>query len=82
LNARLSHPQLNGNLLVVSIDGLPCTVTLQDHVVDAYRKGALPLNTLANAVLARYDEQYQRVEDIYDRQQAQTEDQNQQLVIK
>ena len=82
LNARLSHPQLNGNLLVVSIDGLPCTVTLQDHVVDAYRKGALPLNTLANAVLARYDEQYQRAEQIYDRQQAQTEDQNQQLVIK
>ena len=82
LNARLSHPQLNGNLLVVSIDGLPCTVTLQDHVVDAYRKGALPLNTLANAVLARYDEQYQRAEQIYDRQQALTEDQNQQLVIK
>ena len=82
LNARLSHPQLNGNLLVVSIDGIPSTVTLQDHVVDAYRKGALPLNTLANAVLARYDEQYQQVEQIYDRQQAQTEDQNQQLVIK
>ena len=82
LNPRLSHPQLNGNLLVVTIDGVPSTVTLQNHVVDAYQKGALPMNTLANAVLARYDEQRQQVEQLYDRQQAQTEDQNQQLVIK
>ena len=82
LNPRLSHPQLNGNLLVVTIDGVPSTVTLQNHVVDAYQKGALLMNTLANAVLARYDEQRQQVEQLYDRQQAQTEDQNQQLVIK
>ena len=82
LNARLSHPQLNGNLLVVSIDGVPSTVTLQNHVVDAYRKGALPLNTLANAVLAKYDEQRQQIEQLYDRQQSQTEEQNQQLAIK
>ena len=82
LNPRLSHPQLNGNLLVVTIDGVPSTVTLQNHVVDAYQKGALPMNTLANAVLARYDEQRQQVEQLYDRQQAQTEAQNQQLVIK
>lgn len=82
LNARLSHPQLNGNLLVVSIDGVPSTVTLQNHVVDAYQKGALPLNTLANAVLAKYDEQCQQIEQLYDRQQSQTEEQNQQLVIK
>ena len=82
LNARLSHPQLNGNLLVVSIDGVPSTVTLQNHVVDAYQKGALPLNTLANAVLAKYDEQRQQIEQLYDRQQSQTEEQNQQLAIK
>ena len=82
LNARLSHPQLNGNLLVVSIDGVPSTVTLQNHVVDAYQKGALPLNTLANAVLAKYDEQRQQIEQLYDRQQSQTEEQNLQLAIK
>ena len=82
LNARLSHPQLNGNLLVVSIDGVPSTVTLQNHVVDAYQKGVLPLNTLANAVLAKYDEQRQQIEQLYDRQQSQTEEQNQQLAIK
>ena len=74
LNARISKPQLNGNLLVATIDGIPCTVTLQDSVVDAHRKGALPLNTLANAVLARYDEQHLQVEQTYERQMAETEE--------
>ena len=74
LNARISKPQLNGNLLVATIDGIPCTVTLQDSVVDAHRKGALPLNTLANAVLARYDEQHMQVEQTYERQMAESEE--------
>ena len=73
LNARISHPQLNGNLLVASIDGIPCTVTLQNSVVDAHQKGALPLNTLANAVLAKYDEQRMEVEQNYERQMAESE---------
>lgn len=74
LNARISNPMLNGNLLVATIDGVPSTVTLQDHVVDAYKKGALPLNTLANAVLARYDEQRLQVEENYNRQMAEEEE--------
>ena len=73
LNARISHPQLNGNLLVATIDGIPCTVTLQESVVDAYQKGALPINTLANAVLAKYDEQRMEVEQNYERQMAESE---------
>ena len=73
LNARISHPQLNGNLLVATIDGIPCTVTLQNSVVDAHQKGALPLNTLANAVLAKYDEQRMEVEQNYERQMAESE---------
>ena len=73
LNARISHPQLNGNLLVATIDGIPCTVTLQNSVVDAHQKGALPLNTLANAVLAKYDEQRLEVEQNYERQMAESE---------
>ena len=73
LNARISHPQLNGNLLVATIDGVPCTVTLQESVVDAYQKGALPINTLANAVLAKYDEQRMEVEQNYERQMAESE---------
>ena len=48
------------------IDGVPCTVTLQDRVVDAYSKGALPLNTLANAVLEKYDEQRENLLKSYD----------------
>ena len=73
LNARISHPQLNGNLLVATIDGVPCTVTLQESVVDAYQKGILPINTLANAVLAKYDEQRMEVEQNYERQMAESE---------
>lgn len=73
LNARISHPQLNGNLLVATIDGVPCTVTLQENVVEAHQKGALPLNTLANAVLAKYDEQRMEVEQNYERQMAENE---------
>ena len=73
LNARISHPQLNGNLLVATIDDIPCTVTLQSSVIDAHQKGALPLNTLANAVLAKYDEQRMEVEQNYERQMAENE---------
>ena len=73
LNARISHPQLNGNLLVATIDGVPSTVTLQESVVDAYQKGTLPINTLANAVLAKYDEQRMEVEQNYERQMAESE---------
>ena len=73
LNARISHPQLNGNLLVATIDGVPCTVTLQESVVDAYQKGILPINTLANAVLAKYDEQRMEVEQNYERRMAESE---------
>ncbi|MBE6260065.1 MAG: hypothetical protein E7107_04445 [Prevotella sp.] len=73
LNARISHPQLNGNLLVATIDGVPSTVTLQESVVDAYQKGALPINTIANAVLAKYDEQRMEVEQNYERQMAESE---------
>ena len=39
-----------------------------DEAVDAYYKGALPLNTLTNAVLRKYDEQQQALQESYDRQ--------------
>ena len=73
---------LNGNLLVATIDGVPSTVTLQNHVVDAYQKGALPLNTLANAVLAKYDEQRLQVEENYNLQMSRDEEQIQIRGIK
>ena len=60
LNPRLSNPVLRGNCLIVNIDRVPCTIQLPQTVVDAYQAGALPLNTLANAILAK-NEQMQAV---------------------
>ena len=59
LNARISQPQIKGNCLIATIDKVPCTIALPDKVVDAYNQGALPLNTLANAVLAKNDQMRQ-----------------------
>lgn len=56
LNSRIKDPVLKGGCLVMSIDKVPYSIQLPDSVVDAYAKGALPLNRLANAVLARTDE--------------------------
>ena len=55
LDPRISNPALQGSSLVAVIDRVPCTIQLPGKVVDAYRAGALPLNTLANAVLAQSD---------------------------
>jgi hypothetical protein len=59
LNARITNPTINGNTLVAYIDRVPCSVTLPDNAVAAYQAGALPLNTLANAVLAKSDKMQQ-----------------------
>lgn len=56
LNPRIADVQIKGNCLLATIDRIPCTIALPDHVVDAYQQGALPLNTLANAVLAKSDQ--------------------------
>lgn len=55
LNPRITGPVINGNCLVANIDRTPCSIMLPDNVVAAYQSGALPLNTLANTVLARHD---------------------------
>lgn len=55
LNPRISNPVISGNALVANIDRTPCTITLPDNVVAAYKAGALPINTLANAVLAKHE---------------------------
>ena len=68
LDLRVSQPVMKGNTLVVTIDHVPSVITINDEAVDAYYKGALPLNTLTNAVLRKYDEQQQAVRENYDRQ--------------
>ena len=55
LNPRIRDPQIQGNTMIASIDGIPVTVTLPEKVVQAHAAGALPLSTLANAVLERCD---------------------------
>lgn len=73
LNSRISQPQIRGNCLLATIDKVPCTIALPDNVVDAYQHGALPLNTLANAVLAKNDQMRQMASDNYAANQQQTQ---------
>lgn len=65
LNSRISSPILQGNTLIATIDKVPCSIRLPDNVVAAYQSGALPLNTLANAVLARNDAMNRTASDNY-----------------
>ena len=69
LNPRISQPQIKGNCLIATIDKVPCTIALTDNVVDAFNQGALPLNTLANAVLAKNDQMRQLASENYEAQQ-------------
>lgn len=65
LNPRISGAVIQGNTLIATIDNVPCSVTLPDNAAQAYAAGALPLNTLANAVLARHDRMRSMAEDNY-----------------
>ena len=56
LNPRITNPVLQGNCLVATIEKVPYTIQLPAHVVGAYQAGALPLNTLANSILAKSDQ--------------------------
>ena len=69
LNPRIANPVLQGNCLVATIDRVPYTIQLPEHVVGAYQAGALPLNTLANAVLAKSDQMIQMAECNYGEQE-------------
>ena len=56
LNARLANPVLQGDNLFMDIDGVPCSILLPRNAAEACREGALPINTLANAVLAKHEQ--------------------------
>lgn len=72
LNPRIVNPVLQGNMLIATIDRVPCTVQLSPTVADAYRAGALPLNTLANAILAQSDRLRQIASQNYDNGETET----------
>ena len=59
-------------MLIATIDRVPCTIQLPTAVAEAYRTGALPLNTLANAVLAKSDQLRQAAAQNYDNGQQET----------
>lgn len=69
LNPRIANPVLQGNCLVATIDRVPYTIQLPEHVVGAYQAGALPFNTLANAVLAKSDQMRHMAERNYGEQE-------------
>ena len=71
LNPRIQNAELRGNCLIATIDRVPCTIALSPTVVDAYNQGALPLNTLANAVLAKNDQMKQMAQQNYRDNEAQ-----------
>lgn len=61
LNSRIQNPVIKGNQMMADIDGVPCIIGISNLSIDAYEKKAVPLNTLANAVLRKYDEQREQV---------------------
>lgn len=71
LDMRIKQPVLKGNTLVVNIDNIPLVITINNEAVDAYEKGVLPINTLANAVLRKYDEQQNAVAENYEQEVSQ-----------
>ena len=65
LNSRLSEPAIKGSSLFVDIDNIPMVINISKEAAIEYRDGHLPLNTLANSVLVKYDQQKQTAETNY-----------------
>ena len=83
LNPRIGNPALQGNCLIATIDKVPCSIQLPNSVVAAYEAGALPLNTLSNAVLAKNDQMRQVAQENYwAAENNQSEDRERTVVIK
>lgn len=74
LDVRVGQPAMKGNVLVASIDGVPSIITIDNATAAAYGEGKIPLNTLCNAVLKKYDEQRAAVSMKYDRTVAEQQD--------
>jgi len=81
LNPRLSNVAMKGNTILADIDGVPTVLTIKsDRVLDAYNKGAIPLNTLCNAVLRRFDDMDVNIVQNYEQVAAQNQEEQQQQV--
>lgn len=83
LNPRIGNPALQGNCLIATIDKVPCSIQLPNSVVAAYEVGALSLNTLSNAVLAKNDQMRQVAQENYrTAENNQSEGRDRNVVIK
>lgn len=82
LNPRSTNPIIKGNTLVMDIDKIPCSIQLPEKVVDAYHSGALPLNTLANAILAKSDRMQMTMQENYRTTDKQAEERERNIAIK
>lgn len=83
LNRRITQPVIKGDTMICNIDGKPLAIKItSDDALDAYEQGSITLNTLANAVLRKYDETTAQVSQSYAMQQKTLEDQQQQRGIK
>lgn len=72
LNPRIANPVLQGHCLIAHIDKVPCTIQLPDNVAEACQAGALPVNTLANAILAKNDRMRQMASERYEQNRQET----------
>ena len=82
LNPRITNPVIKGNNLIMDIDKIPCSIQLPEKVVDAYHSGALPLNTLANAILVKSDRMQVALQDNYRTSDKQSEERERNIAIK
>lgn len=83
LNSRIKNPVIKGRSLLGTFDGKPLCITINSNeTIYAYEKGALPLNTLANAILADMDKQQASASASYDRSIAEAEERPRAVGIK
>lgn len=82
LSPRIQNPAMKGCSMIATIDGVPSVINISEDAADAYAKGAIPINTLANAVLRKYDENHALASQKYEQHVGQEEESRQHLGIK
>lgn len=83
LNKRVINPAIKGDTMLCNIDGKPLAIRIASaDALDAYEQGSLPLNTLANAILRRYDVDNASLAHSYALQQRDMEEQRMQRGIR
>ena len=82
LNSRIVNPAMKGSSMIATVDGVPSVINISRDAADAYNKGAIPINTLANAVLRKYDENKALASQNYEQHMSQEETTIQSIGIK